>query len=309
MNFKNKQIFVLLTLIFLAKGLLSQDLEPRSLSVLPTGGNFAIASYGYSMGNILVDNSLPIDNLDAQLNNFVLAYARSFKLFNRLAKFDVIAPYSFGKFTGIVSNIDSSTTKTGFADPLARLSIILIGAKPLKISEYSNQIDNKFKLGLSFRIRAPLGKYDNTKFINIGANRWAFKTKIAGSYDLTKKLILEGHLSAWFFTENKEFWNGNSIKQKPLLSAQLHLTYIIKPGIWLAASFGQSGQGETIVNGVEKDDLQQNSRMGLAFAYKIAKQHSIKIAATSGVSTRYGANFTTVLIAYQFMWFDKKSYK
>ncbi len=287
----------------------SQDLEPRSLSVLPIGGNFAIASYGYSEGNILVDNALPIDNLNAKLNNFVFAYARSFKLFNKLAKFDVIVPYSFGKFSGVVYDLDSSTLKNGFADPLARLSIVLIGAKPLKISEYANQIDKKFKLGISFRIRPPLGKYDKTKFINIGANRWAFKTTIAGSYSFTKKIILETHLSSWFFTENKEFFNGNSIKQKPLLSAQFHLTYIFKQGTWLAVSFGQSGQGETIVNGIEKDDLQQNSRVGIAFAYKVAKRHSLKIAATSGVSTRYGANFTTVLVAYQFMWFDKNSIK
>jgi len=63
--------------------------------------------------------------------------------------------------------------------------------------------------------------------------------------------------------------------------------------------------GETIVNGVEKDDLQQNSRFGAAFAYRLSKQNALKIAFTSGVSTRYGANFTTFLVAYQFMWFDK----
>jgi len=296
-------IFVILFSIFLKS--FSQDLEPRSLSVIPTGGNFAIASYGYSTGNILVDNSLPIKDLDANINSFVFAYARSFKLFNKLAKFDFIAPYSFGSFSGVVYDVDSSTTRIGLADPLARLSIVLVGAKALKINEYKNQIYKKFKLGISFRVRAPFGKYDNTKFINIGANRWAFKTSVTGSYSFTKKIILEGKISSWFFTENKEFYTNNSIKQKALLSAQLHLTYIFKQGIWTAISFGQSGQGETIVNGVEKDDLQQNSRVGIAFAYRFAKKHAIKIAATSGVSTRYGANFTTFLIAYQFMWFDK----
>ena len=72
----------------------SQDLEPRLLSPAPTGLNIAIASYGYSTGNILLDNSLPIEDLKANLNNMVVAYARSFRIFERLAKFDVIAPYS-----------------------------------------------------------------------------------------------------------------------------------------------------------------------------------------------------------------------
>jgi len=89
----------------------SQDLEPRLLSRMPTGGNFVIASYSYSTGNILLDNSLPIEDLKASLNNIVLAYARSFKLFNKLAKFDVIVPYSFGSFEGVVSSIDSSTSR------------------------------------------------------------------------------------------------------------------------------------------------------------------------------------------------------
>ena len=45
----------------------SQDLEPRVMSAIPTGGNFAIVSYSYSAGNILLDNSLPIEDLKANL--------------------------------------------------------------------------------------------------------------------------------------------------------------------------------------------------------------------------------------------------
>lgn len=305
MKFKICKILLVLVLGFLESALFAQDLEPRSLSAMPTGGNFAIASYGYSSGNIMVDNSLPIEDLNAQLNNFVFAYARSFKLFNKLSKFDVITPYSFGSFTGVVSQIDSSTTRSGLADPLLRFSIVLIGAKPLSPAEFMKQEQKKFKFGASVRLRLPLGEYDNTKFINLGANRLGVRLGVAGSYSIRKKFILEGHLNSWFFTENREFFNGNSIKQKPLLSAQLHATYIFNPGIWLAVSVGRSGMGETIVNGVEKDDMQKNSRYGAAFAYRLSKNNALKIAFTSGVSTRYGANFTTFLVAYQFMWFDK----
>ena len=283
----------------------AQDLEPRSLSSIPIGGNFAIASYGYSTGNILVDNSLPIENLDAQLHNAVFAYAHSFKLFNKLAKFDAIIPYSFGTFTATVIDADSSTSRNGFADPLLRLSVVLIGGQPLSIADFIKHEQNKFKLGAVFRLRLPLGQYDPTKFINLGANRWAFKLGIASSYTFFKKLTLELHANSWFFTENKEFFNGNTIRQKPLLSLQLHITYVFKPGVWIALSTGRSGLGETIVNGVEKNDLQQNSRIGLTFAHKLSKHHALKAGITSGISTRYGANFTTVLIAYQFMWFSK----
>ena len=295
-------ILLTLNLVFESK---AQDLEPRFLSAMPTGGNFAIASYGYSSGNILLDNSLPIEDLNAKINSIVLGYARSFKLFNRLAKFDAIVPFSFGKFEGVVSQIDSSTSRTGFADPMLRLSIILVGDKAMGLNEFFTSEPKKFKLGLSFRVRAPLGQYDPTKLLNLGANRWAFKGAIAASYTIKKKLTFEGHFISWFFTENKEFYNGNTIAQKPLVAAHLHISYVFKPGIWLAVSIGTSGMGETIVNDVEQNDLQNNSRYGAAFAYRINKKHALKIAFTSGVSTRYGANFTTLLIAYQFMWFDR----
>ena len=306
MGIKSIKFPVILIALFLVFDLKAQDLEPRFLSSIPTGGNFAIASYGYSSGNILLDNTLPIEDLNANLNNFVLGYARSFKLFNRLTKFDVIIPYSFGKFSGIVSNIDSTTSRNGLADPLIRISMILIGDKALKPEDFFKHEPKKFKLGISFRIRPPLGQYDPKKLINLGANRWAFKTALATSYTIKKRLTFEGHLIAWFFTENKAFYNGNTIAQKPLVAAHLHISYVFKPGLWLAVSAGTSGLGETIINGVEQDDMQRNSRFGAAFAFRINKHNALKIAFTSGVSTRYGADFNTLIVAYQFMWFDKK---
>ncbi len=80
---------------------------------MPTGGNFAVASYGYSVGNILLDEAAPIDDLNARLNFMVLAYARSFKLFNKLGKVDVIVPYAFGNFDAVINNVDTSASRSG----------------------------------------------------------------------------------------------------------------------------------------------------------------------------------------------------
>jgi len=133
----------------------AQDLEPRLLSPIPTGGNFAIASYGYSAGNILLDNTLPVDDLNADINSFVLAYARSFKLFNKLGKFDVIAPYAFGTYDAVVNSVDTSTTRSGFGDPLFRLSLVLIGTGAWGPADFFNQEQKKFNLGASIRVRPP----------------------------------------------------------------------------------------------------------------------------------------------------------
>ena len=283
----------------------AQDLEPRLLSPVPTGGNFAIASYGYSVGNILLDNTVPVDDLDANINSFVFAYARSFKLFKKLAKFDAIIPYAFGNYHAIVNNIDTSASRTGFGDPLFRLSIIWIGTNPLSPPDFVKQEQKKFNLGTSIRVVAPLGQYDPTKFLNLGTNRWAIKLTLAGSYTIAKRLILEGHFNSVFFTENSSFFNGNTLKQKPLLSTQFHASYVFKPGIWLAASIGRSYLGETVLNGEEQDNLQNTSRYGIAFSYKLKQHSALKLGFTSGITARYGANFTSIVLAYQYIWFDK----
>ena len=98
-------------------------------------------------------------------------------------------------------------------------------------------------------------------------------------------------------------------KQKPLITFQTHVTHIFKPGIWAAASYGISRLGETAVNDVDKNDSQNASRFGVAFAHRIGKKSSLKFAYTSGVTARYGADFNTFVVAYQLMWFDKKQVK
>lgn len=301
-----KHSLLIVPLAFLSISFLhAQDLEPRLLSPAPTGGNFAIASYGFSIGNILLDNSLPVEDLDASINSLVFAYARSFKLFKRLAKFDAIVPYAFGNYNAIVNNADTSASRSGFGDPLFRLSIIWIGANPLSPPDFFKQEQKKFNLGTSLRVIAPLGQYDPTKFLNLGTNRWTLKLTLAGSYTLAKRVVLEGHFNSAFFTENTSFFNGNTLKQKPLLSTQFHATYLFKPGIWLAASIGRSYLGETILNGEEQDNLQNTSRYGLVFAYKLKQHSALKLGFTSGITARYGANFTSIIFAYQYIWFDK----
>jgi hypothetical protein len=272
---------------------------------MPIGGHFAIASYSRSGGNILLDNTLPIEDLNARLNNFIIGYAGSFKLFNKLAKFDVIIPYSLGNYNALVEGEKTEVNRNGFGDPLIRLSMILTGVKALKPEDYFKHMQKRFKLGVMFRFRPPIGTYNSDKLINLGTNRWSFKTGVAGSYRLNKHFSFEAHANSWFFTENSDFFGGNLSKQKTLFGAQLHVTYIFKPGMWVALSAGKTFGGSIKINGTEQDVTQNNSRIGLAFAYRLNKNSALKIAYTNGFIVRNGADFNTLVLVYQFMWFDK----
>lgn len=283
----------------------AQDLEPGFLSAMPVGGNIGIASYGYSTGEILVDNTLPIEDLNSKMSVIGVGYFRSFKLFNRLGKFDVVVPYAIGDYEALLEGEEASTTKNGFGDPLLRVSMILIGVDALQPKDFFKQKQKDFKLGVALRLKVPLGQYEADKLINLGGNRWAVKTAVAGSYTIKDKLVLESHFTTWFFAENDNFFGGVETKQDPLFGLQFHATYIFKPGIWLAASLGGVRGGVTKINGVEQSRL-KNNRYGLSFAYRLTKKSSLKAAYTNGLFTLSGADFNTFLVAYQFLWFDKK---
>ena len=103
----------------------SQDLEPGFMSALPIGSNIALVSAGFSQGNILLDKSIPVEDLEANMINIGLAYLRGFKLFNRLAKIDVVLPFANADFTGLAEGESKSANRRGLGDPKFRFSMIL----------------------------------------------------------------------------------------------------------------------------------------------------------------------------------------
>src|SRR3954451_11002243 len=77
-----------------APALRGEDIEPRSYSNAPVGVNFLIAGYTYTRGGISFDPSLPVDNVHLTTSSGIVAYARSFGILGKSAKFDMIVPYT-----------------------------------------------------------------------------------------------------------------------------------------------------------------------------------------------------------------------
>jgi hypothetical protein len=62
--------------------------------------------------------------------------------------------------------------------------------------------------------------------------------------------------------------------------------------------------GHTSLNGVESDNEQRNSRAGITLALPIDRHNSLKLSASTGISTRTGSEFSAVGIAWQYRWGD-----
>ena len=73
-------------------------------------------------------------------------------------------------------------------------------------------------------------------------------------------------------------------------------------GVWLALDGTWYSGGRTTINGIEKDNLQSNTRAGLTLAVPVDRHHSVKFDASSGTSTRTGTEFTAYGVAWQYRW-------
>ncbi len=289
----------LLLVLFLAAGAGAQALEPRFYSNAPKGMNFSIAGYVYSEGALSFAPTLGLENAELSVQSAVLAHARSGSLLGKSAKIDVAVPYSFISGSATFEGGPVSRKVDGFADPQFRGSVNFIGAPALTMEEFRDY-KQSFVMGGSFKVTAPFGQYDDDKLINVGMNRWSFAPEL-GMSQTFGPLILEWAGAVTLYTDNDDL-QGKTLEQDPLYSAQGHAVYTFPRGIWLAFNATYYTGGRTTVGGVVKDNLQRSSRIGATLAFPLTQQHSLKLYASSGVSTRTGSDYDTYGLAWQYRW-------
>jgi hypothetical protein len=278
----------------------AQDLEPRLYTNTPVGLNFVIAGYGYQTGDVLTDAALPISDAQVELHSAAIAYVRSFGLLGTSGKCDVVFPYGWVSGSATVMGRQRRREVEGFADPRFRVSVNLLGAPALSVAEFGDYQQDLI-LGVSLSMWAPIGQYDADRLLNLGVNRWAFKPEIGISKALGP-LVLEVAPAVVFFTENPDFFGGRVREQTPIYAVQGHAVYRFGPPLWVAFDTTYYGGGTTTIDGMENRDRQSNLRIGGTVALSLNRHNSIKLYASTNVVTRFGGDFDTVGMAWQYRW-------
>ena len=282
---------------------IGQQLEPRAYSPAPVGANFIVASYTYQTGDVVFDPSLPFTDVSANINGGALAYVRTFDLFGRSASTGVVLPYAWGHVQGKVFEEARRVYRSGLADTPMRLSVNLLGGPAVTPAEFATRKPETV-LGFTAVVVAPTGQYNGSKLINIGANRWAFKTELGASHPVGN-WFFDVYGGVWFFTTNHDFFGGQTKTQKPIGALQTHVSYNVMPRLWVAADFTYYWGGRSTINGVLNSDLLKNSRVGLTASIPFTRRSSLKFAWSRGATTSIGADFSTYSVGYQFLWFDR----
>ena len=278
----------------------AQSIEPRSYSNAPVGVNFLIGGYAYTRGGLSFDTALPITDPKLTTSSAVLGYARALDLWGKSGKFDVIVPYTWLSGSASFRGDPVERVVGGFADPLVRLSVNFYGAPALTLSEFKSY-EQDLIVGASLQVSVPVGQYDDTKLVNLGTHRWYFKPELGVSKALGQ-WTMEFTAAVTLFTNNNDFFNGNTRSQDPLYSFQGHAIYNFSSGIWGSLDATYFTGGRTSLNGTLNNDLQQNWRFGGTLAFPVDAHSSVKLYASSGVSARTGNSYDLIGIAWQYRW-------
>lgn len=278
----------------------AQELEPRSLTNLPTRTQFALINYAHSNGEVLMDQALPIEDLNASVNSVLFGYIRSIGLLKNSGKLGVLLPYVNGDWSGTISGTDSSRHTSGFGDMRILFSYNLWGSPALKKQVFSSYEPENI-LGLSFTFVLPTGKNENERLVNIGSNRVAFKSQI-GYAHYFNKWIVESYVALWLYGKNSSFYGSNTLQQSPLFTSKIHGIYTAHKKFWLAIDLGYGIGARSYVNKEKRSARISTLRFGATAAYALMPKHTLKLNWVSGVRFERGADFDNVSLTYQYMW-------
>ena len=94
----------------------AQELEPRAYSANPIGVVFAGVAVIYSTGDVLLEPTSPITDVNAKVYIGTLAVGGTFALFGRTASLGVGLPYAWAKVSGRIEEAARSAERSGPAD-------------------------------------------------------------------------------------------------------------------------------------------------------------------------------------------------
>jgi len=282
-----------------------QDLEPRAYAASPVGANFLIAGVSRSSGAVVFDPALPVSDVHADVNGLVLGLGHTFNLFGKLGLVSAALPYAFVHATGKVSESDAEIHRSGLPDSRFKLSVNLRGNDAMTPREFV-KAPSRTIVGASVVVTAPSSQYSHTKLVNLGTNRWSVKPEVGVSVP-RGRWDIDAYAGAWFYSTNADFYPGGKRRsQDPVLTVQGHVSYTVRPRLWVAGDWTWYHGGSAAVEGGTPSSSLNNSRGGVTVSLPIGSRYSLKAAYTSGIVARTGTNFRTVSVAWQALWLSRR---
>ena len=285
--------------IFLVAETAAQELTPRLYWPAPKGTQLLVAGYSHSVGDVLLDRSIPLYEVDSEINVGILAYLQTLSLWGRSSNIMVELPYSWGTTKGLIEKDPAQRDFSAFGDLGFTLTVNLMGAPSMTREDFlALRADPHPIIGASLKVIAPTGDYDSDRLINVGANRWATRLQLGTIIPFRPSWLLEAAAGIWLYSDDDEFLPGMR-EQDPIYALEAHLIKRFRPGFWASLDFTYFTGGRQTIGGERLGDVQQNAKLGGTVVIPFADRHAVKIGYATGTVTKYGSDFDQFLVTYQ----------
>lgn len=246
---------------------------PHNLPMIPTGTNIVAPAVMVLSGNFNPQQTVLIPGANVDVVAAPVTYIRSFGLGGRFARLFLTAPFStleasaeiFDPLQGRLRVPERR--RSGIMDPLVTMHIGLVGAPALTLPEFMKHPKSFQMVGI-VGTSIPIGTYDPDRLINLGTNRWSFRTGLGTVTPLGKTTQWEAANSFFFFTDNTDLRLADERSQAPLFVSENHVTHNFTPKFWSGVDIRWQYGGTTSTDGVDDDNRTNILGGGLSAGYQ-----------------------------------------
>jgi hypothetical protein len=233
-------------------------------------------------------------NSKTEANIFIVNYARHMTLFNRpsslgfaVAGGDVNVNVNSNVIPGVAPGSAFSQSASGYADPTIALDVNLFGTPPLKSGVDLLNYEPSWTVDTAVLLALPVGKYDSSKIVNMGQNRWfgrlAFPVKYHfGVFDRGHMSSFEFTPSVWLFAENDDFV-GQKLENDPLWQLEAHLTHDFTTSFWGSLDLLHRSGFQSTINGSDLGSELDIGDLGFTLNFQATDNWAIRTGYSSNV--------------------------
>lgn len=172
---------------------------------------------------------------------------------------------------------------SGLADPILAATLWFL-----------NDPESKTWMGFTPFITLPIGEYDNNKAINLGANRYAFKTEL-GFVKGFGNFFLDLNANVEFYTDNDDYTPASlTLEQDPLYFLEGHLSYDFNPSFFLSADYFYRYGGETNADGIDQENEKNDHSAGCTLGFMLSPSCQLLFKYKQDIEVENGLKTSTI---------------